>query len=90
MILLSKIFTDFGGASVFSEIGMNFITAAVLVLSFIILAVLDKRNLMPAGDAGYSSARAATAAVYIVWAVLFAWLILLAGDGTSSFVYFQF
>jgi hypothetical protein len=28
--------------------------------------------------------------VLIVWTIVIAWLMLLAGDGASSFIYFQF
>ena len=36
--------------------------------------------------------RLLTAAKYasLIWAIAFAWLILLDGDGASSFIYFQF
>ena len=27
---------------------------------------------------------------YVVWTIALAWLLLLAGDGASSFIYFQF
>ena len=27
---------------------------------------------------------------YVVWTVALAWLLLLAGDGASAFIYFQF
>ena len=28
--------------------------------------------------------------IYLIWAVMFAWLILLAAGGSSAFIYFQF
>ncbi|MBQ4371639.1 MAG: MBOAT family protein, partial [Firmicutes bacterium] len=50
--------------------------------------LLDRkgRPLPPEGAAWLSGSRY----VFVVWAIVLAWLLLLVGDGASSFIYFQF
>ena len=50
--------------------------------------LLDRkgRPLPPEGAAWLSGSRY----VYVIWAIVLAWLLLLVGDGASSFIYFQF
>lgn len=87
-ILLSKLFTDFGGTSFIGEMNITATSAISLILSFIVLSMLDRHGLSQKN--GNSLSFSAVSSVYLIWAVLFAWMILLAGDGSSSFVYFQF
>ena len=50
--------------------------------------LLDRkgRPLPPEGAAWLSGSRY----VFVIWAIVLAWLLLLVGDGASSFIYFQF
>lgn len=89
-VLLSRVFTHFGGATLFSELGITFTGALTLLLSFVILAMLDRRVTLRTYDDPRGAQLCAGASAYLIWAILFAWLILLAGDGSSSFIYFQF
>ncbi len=92
MILLKNLFTNFGGLSFISEMGITVTGALVLVISFVILSMLDRRYSLPDKayvDKGGAEIRSGATA-YLIWAVAIAWMILLAGDGASSFIYFQF
>ena len=46
----------------------------------------------PQANGTYASDRAVYRgrALVMLWIVLVAWMVLLAGDGASSFIYFQF
>ena len=92
MILLKNLFTNFGGLAFISEMGITVTGALVLIISFIILVMLDRRYSLPDSayvEKGGAEIRSGTTA-YLIWAVAVAWMILLAGDGASSFIYFQF
>jgi len=44
----------------------------------------------PLPEGGRRPVLASVHYTYFLWAIAAAWLILLAGDGASSFIYFQF
>lgn len=101
-VLLSKLFCDWSLSEAYIEasiasLGMDAVGALTAVLSVIIMDRMDKNKLAPKytslpcdGGNGATLGTSSFKYVYIVWAVAIAWLILLAGDGESSFIYFQF
>lgn len=90
-ILIRKLFTDwqFSGeffASSADQMGLTLVGLLTCVLSLILLSVMDRTKLTPRRETGAFNLRYA----YVVWAIAVAWILLLAGDGASSFIYFQF
>lgn len=93
-VLLSKLFTDWSLSDAYftqsmSVLGLDLLGALTAVLSIYVMDRMDVSHLLPAsadGKRGMTAARY----VYIVWAVALAWMLLFAGDGASSFIYFQF
>ncbi len=93
-ILLSKLFGEWSFSldyftSTFSAMGLTLIGGAISLLSVIVMNRLDVSTLTDAGE-GNVDIPTASRGIYIVWAVALAWLLLLTGDGASSFIYFQF
>ncbi len=101
--LLCKLFSDWSLSESYidatvSSLGVDGTGALVAILSVIIMDRMDQNKLSPryvqneCGEGVASRVLGTTSLryIYIVWAVAFAWLILLAGDGASSFIYFQF
>ncbi|MBR5528637.1 MAG: MBOAT family protein [Clostridia bacterium] len=89
-ILISGLFTDFGGFSFVSEMGLTLTPVIILALSAVILSMIDNRYTYGEYAEQNGAVLSPFATVCIVWAVIFAWMILIAGDGASAFIYFQF
>ena len=95
-ILLTKLFTDWGAGSFGAALelcGLTLPAILTTVLSLLVLQRLDATgmNLSSPEPSGLPVRTAEPARfAYAVWAVALAWLLLLAGDGASSFIYFQF
>ena len=96
-ILMTKLFTAWGVplTDVFAGMGIDLRGAAISVLSVIVLIFLDrlvKHDEVPESDGSLKSTAAVDRgkAIVLTWAIAVAWLALLAGDGASSFIYFQF
>ena len=101
-ILLSKLFTDWSFSAEYfkagiSNLGIDAVGAIIAVISIIIMDRADvtklepKRTLIIDGDGSTREIGNSSAAyIYVVWAIVFAWLMLLVGNGASSFIYFQF
>ena len=96
-ILMTKLFTAWNVplSEVFAGMGLDLRGAAISVLSVIVLIFLDrlvKHDEVPEADGSLKSTAAVDRgkALILTWAVAVAWLALLAGDGASSFIYFQF
>ena len=98
LVLLSKLFTDFGATSVISDMGFTLSSVLILVLSFVLLSMIDKRYTYGRYDNPTGEKIGVDAATFMVWAVIFAWILILGGDATSSIasggasalIYFQF
>ena len=90
-VLLTKLFTDWSLSPSFfvdslSSMGLDLVAILTCIISVIILSMLDKTRLASDERRAKPDFRYA----YLVWAIAFAWILLLAGDGASSFIYFQF
>ena len=90
--------------STFDSLGLTLTGAVTSILSILVLQRLDVSKLAlldpdeppkydkkgklipPVGAKWLSDGRY----VYMLWTIVLAWLILLVGDGASSFIYFQF
>jgi hypothetical protein len=94
--LFKTLFTGWGGVSIgasLTELEMPMITAVTIIFAVYVMNQLDKQVSLKIEDLrldkGISFARAG-AYVYLCWAIAAAWLILLASNAASSFIYFQF
>ncbi|MBO7376653.1 MAG: MBOAT family protein [Clostridia bacterium] len=90
-VLIVKLFTDWRfSLSFFSDslsaMGLSLVGILTCIISIIILSLLDRDGLKPTPLRSRPDFRY----TYVVWAIAIAWMILLAGDGASSFIYFQF
>ncbi len=96
-VLLNKLFTSWSTpmSEVFDTMGLTLTGAVVSVLSVAIMVILDRlvrHNEQPQPDGTLRSRLALSngKSLVYVWAIVIAWMVLLAGDGSSSFIYFQF
>ena len=97
--LLTKLFTDWGGTGYWdlslSRLAITPAEIVIAVLAIIIMNLLDllimqnKNSVYFNSYDGTSSVRD-TSYIYLLMCICVAWLILLAGNGASSFIYFQF
>ena len=97
LTLLSHLFTSWSTpvGTVFADMGLNWTGALTSVLSVACMVMLDRlvvHEEQPQANGTYASDRAVYRgrALVMLWIVLVAWMVLLAGDGASSFIYFQF
>ncbi len=94
--LIKTLFTGWGGISISSSLdalGLGVIGIATIILSCIILKILDVQiNTKPNLDNSHLPLSPSRSVIYVilVWAVAAGWLILIAGNLESSFIYFQF
>ncbi len=95
-VLYETLFTGWGNISFnasMDALGMNLIAVATTVLCVILIKQMDIQiNTKPDKDSSaelFNPTRA-TAYVCVCWTVAVAWLILLASNVESSFIYFQF
>ena len=76
-----------------SDMGLTAIGIVTSILSILIMNRMDAITLSDRDESGEVVPKKGLATaryVLIVWVVVIAWLMLLAGDGASSFIYFQF
>ena len=96
-VLLNRLFTSWSApmSEVFDTMGLTLTGAVISVLSVAIMVILDRlvrHNEQPQPDGTLRSTLAISngKSLIYVWAIIIAWMVLLAGDGSSSFIYFQF
>ena len=68
--------------------GLTLTAAVTAVLSLLVMRRLDITKLGTDSPDGLVMSKSRY--VYIVWVIALAWMLLLVGDGASSFIYFQF
>jgi len=90
LLILGKLFTSFGASTFANELGLTLGGAVVMILSIIIMVLLDRKLTLAQYDCPSGARLFGGTEFYLVWAIIFAWLMLLAGDGSSAFIYFQF
>ena len=91
MILLGKLFGSFNPTAFVGELGLTLTGVLILALAYIIMTQLDRRYTLPEADlpTGGAVMQSGTA-LYLLYAVIFAWLLLKASGGSGAFIYFQF
>ena len=90
LLILGKLFTSFGASTFANELGLTLGGAVIMILSIIIMVLLDRKLTLAQYDCPSGARLFGGTEFYLVWAIIFAWLMLLAGDGSSAFIYFQF
>jgi hypothetical protein len=68
---------------------LTLIGGLLALMSVIVMNRLDNSTMTTSGD-GEVSISDGLRHAYIIWAVALAWMLLLVGDGASTFIYFQF
>ncbi len=95
-ILLKTLFTGWGGVSIkasLEALDMSVVTVITTILSVIVLKQLDLQiNTRPNQDNTSLSISPSRSVTYVAlcWCVAIAWIILLASNAESAFIYFQF
>jgi D-alanyl-lipoteichoic acid acyltransferase DltB (MBOAT superfamily) len=92
-LLLKNLFTNWQWSDLMGLLDMDELDALIAVVSLIALPLVDRLlvqgwPMRPIAQGG-TLLRTETAA-FILMAIVAAWLTLLAGDGASAFIYFQF
>ena len=93
MLLMEKLFTDWSISdayitSTFDHMGLTLIATLISILSVYIMNRMDIGQLRLGQE--HDGAIPVFRYAYIIWIIAIAWLLLLVGDGASSFIYFQF
>jgi len=93
MLLIKKLFTDWSLSDAYfrttiDHMKLTLTSALISALSIYIMNRMDINQLrLSYNDDGVVPV---FRYAYVVWIIAIAWLLLLAGDGASSFIYFQF
>lgn len=90
LLILEKLFTSFGVSTFASELGLTFSGALIMILAIVIMVLLDRKLTLPEYTSPSGAKMLGGTSLYILWAILLAWLLLLASNGSSAFIYFQF
>jgi hypothetical protein len=95
-VLFKTLFTGWGGVSIaasLDSLSLSVVNLVTIVLSVIVLKQLDLQiNTRPDLDNSALSISPSRSVVYVAlsWIVAVAWIILLASNAESAFIYFQF
>ena len=94
-VLMKKLFTDWEWsyayiADSFAAMDMSVLAVGIVLVAIYIMNRMDITNLTPEPIEGGRSVMASVKYTYLLWIIAVAWMLLLIGDGASSFIYFQF
>ncbi len=90
ILILKRLFTTFGASTFASELGITVSGALIMILAIVIMVLLDRKLTLSKYNSPSGAKLLGGTSLYLLWAVLFAWLLLLANNGSSAFIYFQF
>lgn len=97
-MLMKTLFTDWEFtygyiADSFAAMDLTVVAVGIILAAIYIMNKMDITSLTPAPADGAPENRSAVASIrytYLIWIIAVAWMLLLIGDGASSFIYFQF
>ena len=90
LILLRNLFTTFGASTIVTDLGLTINNALIVILAIFIMILCDRKLTLKQYQRASGAELLGGTSVYLIWAIMFAWLILLAAGGSSAFIYFQF
>ena len=90
LTILKQLFTTFGASTFVNELGLTLNGALIVVLAIVIMIICDRKLTLKEYDLPSGAKLLNGTSLYLLWAIIFAWLILLASGGSSAFIYFQF
>lgn len=90
LLILQRLFTTFGTSTFIAELGITVSGAITVVLAIVMMVLIDRKLTLEHYDAKSGATLSSGTSLYLVWAIVFAWMILLASNGSSAFIYFQF
>ena len=90
LILLRNLFTTFGATTLVTDLGLTINNAIIVILAIFIMILCDRKLTLKQYQRASGAQLLGGTSVYLIWAIMFAWLILLAAGGSSAFIYFQF
>ncbi len=90
LLILEKLFTTLGLSTFVSELGLTLSGALIMILSIIIMILVDRKLTLAKYNSPSGAKLFGGTSFYLLWAIIFAWLMLLACNGSSAFIYFQF
>ena len=90
LLILKNLFTTFGASTFASELGLTLNGAFIMIFAIIIMVLSDRKLTLAQYTAPSGAKLFGGTSLYLLWAIIFAWLILLASNGSSAFIYFQF
>ena len=73
-----------------ADLGLSLVTALTVIVALVLLWLMDRLVVYGEEKDGSAALIKDGAFVYIVWSVLLVFMLLLATDKISSFIYFQF
>jgi len=93
MLLLSRIVSPAAWRAPFSlsgDLGLSFTALLTLAVSLVLLLILDRMVVYEEEKDGSAPILENGGFVFVVWSVLLVYMLLLATDRVSTFIYFQF
>ena len=87
LILLRQLFT---AGNVVTDLGLTLSGTLTVILAVAAMVLIDRRLTLETYTQKSGAVLVRGTSLYLVWAIVFAWLILLASDGSGAFIYFQF
>ena len=90
LTILKQLFTTFGASTFVNELGLTLNGALIVVLAIVIMIICDRKLTLKEYNLPSGAKLLNGTSLYLLWAIIFAWLILLASGGSSAFIYFQF
>ncbi len=91
LTLFSKLFVGWGGSlSALDNMGIDLEAALLIIAAVLLLAIMDRLITYEVDNPGSEILVRRGAFIYVCWAVLTVWALLLSQNMISTFIYFQF
>ena len=91
LTLFSKLFVGWQGSlSSLERMGINLENALMIIFAIVLLVLLDRMITYDGAPSDSDVLVKRGAFIYIVWAILITWALLLSKNMISTFIYFQF
>lgn len=89
--LIDSLFTGYSGrGALFAQLGINFQTAILIILSIGVLLFMDRLVSYEGEGDGSDAILKGGSFIYIIWIIIIVWVLLFSKDMVSTFIYFAF